>query len=74
MSKAREPLQIVVIGAVDTGFIVFNDGNYPLFNRLLNQLGVEARTSDMSSSYCEAGFRTRMPGNLQIVPQQGMRG
>ncbi len=36
---------------VDTGFIVFNDGNYPLFNRLLDQLDVEARYSDMSFSY-----------------------
>ncbi len=36
---------------VDTGFIVFNDDNYPLFNRLIGQLGVSARYSDMSFSY-----------------------
>jgi len=37
--------------AVDTGFIVFNDENYPLFNHLLKQLNVEIRYSDMSFSY-----------------------
>jgi uncharacterized protein len=42
--------------AVDSGFIVFNDLNYPHFTRLLAQLGVASRPTTMSFSVMdEAG-------------------
>ena len=36
---------------VDTGFIVLNDRNYPHFKKLLNNLDIKIRNTDMSFSY-----------------------
>lgn len=36
--------------AVDTGFVVFNETNYPLFTRLLRDLDVESQATSMSFS------------------------
>jgi len=36
---------------IDTGFIVFNDKNYPKFLEIMNTLDVDYANSDMSFSY-----------------------
>lgn len=49
--------------AVDTGFIVFNDWNYPNLTRLFAHLGVPALKSDMS--FAVSVGDARQPGQLE---------
>ena len=48
--------------AVDTGFIVYNERTYPLLTRLLGELGVETRASEMSMSVSCSGCGVRYAG------------
>ncbi len=59
--------QVTVDGssvAVDSGFIVFNDYNYPVFSDMLKELNVESQTSDMSFSV------NNLISRLQYNPSQ----
>lgn len=42
--------------SIDTGFIVFNDRNYPEFSRLLQELEIPSRPSSMSFSVSDGDF------------------
>ena len=53
---------------VDTGFLVFNEQNYPTLCRLFDELEVPSRASDMSFSvHCEASGREWNGSSLNQV-------
>jgi predicted NAD/FAD-binding protein len=49
--------------AIDTGFIVFNDWTYPNFNKLMNQIGVNAQPTEMSFSVKNTAQNLEYNGN-----------
>jgi predicted NAD/FAD-binding protein len=58
--------------AVDTGFIVFNDRNYPGFEALLDELGVASQPSDMSfgvSDGADFEYAAHSPAGLYANPR-----
>lgn len=63
--------------AVDLGFIVYNETNYPLFTRLLDQIGVESQPSDMSFGVrCDrtrVEYSSRTVGSMLARPTNALR-
>ena len=57
--------------AVDTGFIVFNELNYPNFERMLAELGVASQPADMSFSVSDGrgGFEWATTGPRGLFAQ-----
>jgi predicted NAD/FAD-binding protein len=58
---------------VDTGFIVLNDTTYPLLTRLLDELGVATRASDMSWSLTCARCDLEYAGSARGAVAQPQR-
>lgn len=47
---------------IDTGFIVYNERNYPLFSKMLQQLGVDTQESDMSFAFFDEALNFAYAG------------
>ena len=54
---------------IDTGFIVFNDKNYPLFSDFLSELKVSVKSTDMSFSYTNNLHNISYAGTPESVIQ-----
>ena len=48
---------------VDTGFIVYNERNYPTFSKVLDDLGVHSRASEMSFSVVDPAANLEWSGS-----------
>jgi predicted NAD/FAD-binding protein len=59
--------------AVDTGFIVFNRENYPLFTRLLERLGIDAQPTAMSFSVSDVPSKLEWAGSPSLNSVFGQR-
>ena len=50
---------------IDTGFIVYNDRNYPTFGRLLADLGIETQPAAMGLSIADGGGELEFAGTAR---------
>ena len=57
--------ELGLVWNVDTGFIVFNDRNYPHFSKFLTELKVESQKTSMSFSFTDYSKKIAYAGTLK---------